>query len=130
MYRLSILNNITTINSSSHVSGNTTLNNVTCATSLNVSGNTTLNNITTINSSLNVSGNTILNNASTINSTLNVLGQLTIAIATSSGNNPLYISSTNTGANNCINIKNNSTFNAYIGVGGTTMGGNYANNLF
>jgi hypothetical protein len=75
-----------------------------------------------------VSGNTILNNASTINSTLNALGPLTLS--TSSGNNPLYISSTNTGANNCIDIKNNSSYNAYIGVGGTTIGGNYANNLF
>ena len=45
---------------------------------------------------------------------------------TGTPNNPLYISSTSTGANNCIQIKNNSTYTAYIGLGGTAMGGNYA----
>ena len=55
-------------------------------------------------------------------------GQLTLS--TASGNNPIYISSTNSGGNNCINIKNNLTYNAYIGVGGSTMGANYANNFF
>jgi len=54
-------------------------------------------------------------------------GQITIL---SSINNPLYITSTNTSANNCINIKNNSTFNAFIGLGGSGIGGNYANNFF
>jgi len=51
-------------------------------------------------------------------------------LSTASGNNPLYISSTSTSANNCIQIKNNSTYTAYIGIGGTNFGGNYANNLF
>ena len=55
-------------------------------------------------------------------------GQL--ILSTASGNNPLYITSTSTTANNCIQIKNNSTFNVYIGVGGTALGGNYANNFF
>ena len=75
-----------------------------------------------------ISGYTTLNNATTIKSTLNALGPLTLA--TPSGNNPICISSTSTGANNCINIKQNSTYNAYIGVGGATFGGNYANILF
>ncbi len=55
-------------------------------------------------------------------------GQL--ILSTSTGTNPLYITSTATNANNCIQIKNNSTYNAYIGIGGTAFGGNYANNLF
>jgi len=54
-------------------------------------------------------------------------GQLTILTTI---NNPLYITSTNVSANNSINIKNNSTFNAFIGLGGTGIGGNYANNFF
>jgi hypothetical protein len=49
-------------------------------------------------------------------------GQLTLS--TVSGNNPIYITSTSTTANNCIQIKNNSTYNAYIGVGGTALTGN------
>ncbi len=48
---------------------------------------------------------------------------------TPSGNNILYISSTATNANNCIQIKNISTYTAYIGLGGTAFGGNYANNV-
>ena len=55
-------------------------------------------------------------------------GQL--ILSTTTGNNPLYITSTSTTANNCINIKNNSTYNGYIGIGGTALTGNYANNLF
>ena len=39
------------------------------------------------------------------------------------------ITSTSTTANNCINIKNNSTYNAYICVGGTAYGGNNQNNF-
>jgi hypothetical protein len=46
-------------------------------------------------------------------------GQL--QLSTSTGNNPIYITSTNKTANNCIQIKNNSTFNAYIGIGGTAL---------
>lgn len=53
-----------------------------------------------------------------------------LSLSTASGNNPIYISSTATDANNCIRIKNNSTYNAYIGIGGTAFNGNYANNLF
>lgn len=53
-------------------------------------------------------------------------------LSTSTGNNPIYITSTNTGANNCIQIKNNSTVQTFMGVGGTTLpgGGNYINNGF
>jgi hypothetical protein len=47
----------------------------------------------------------------------------------STGNNPLFISSTANNANNCINIKNNSTYQAFIGVCGSAFGGNYANNF-
>jgi hypothetical protein len=55
----------------------------------------------------------------------------TINLTTStSGNNPLYIRSTNTTANNCIQIQNNGAPTAYIGVAGSAFGGNYANNLF
>ena len=54
-------------------------------------------------------------------------GQLTLS--TVSGNNPIYITSTSTTANNCIQIKNNSTYNAFVGIGGTSLGGNYANNF-
>ena len=53
-----------------------------------------------------------------------------ITLTTTTGNNPIYITSTITNANNCLQIKNNSTYTAYIGVGGTAFGGNYANNLF
>jgi hypothetical protein len=55
-------------------------------------------------------------------------GQL--ILSTTTGNNSLYISSTLNNANNCINIKNNSTYNAYIGVGGSAFAGNYQNNFF
>ena len=48
----------------------------------------------------------------------------------SGGNNPLYIKSTNTTANNCINIQNNINKTCYIGVGGSAMGGYYQNNFF
>ena len=51
-------------------------------------------------------------------------------LTTSGGNNPLYISSTNVSANNCIQIKNNSTYTAYLGLGGTALTGNYQNNFF
>jgi hypothetical protein len=47
-----------------------------------------------------------------------------------SGSNVLRISSTNAGANNCIQIQNNGAPTAYIGVGGSAFGGNYANNFF
>ena len=69
--------------------------------------------------------------ALTINSSNNVsiTNQLILSNNTT-GNNPLYISSTVTNANNCIQFKNNSTYYAYIGLGGTTLGGNYQNNLF
>ena len=63
----------------------------------------------------------IANNGTTISGVLNLTG---------TPNNPLFISSTSTSANNCIQIKYNSTYTGYIGIGGTAMGGNYANNFF
>lgn len=53
-----------------------------------------------------------------------------LSLSTAGGNDPLYISSTNANANNCIKIKNNLNYNAYIGVAGSTFPGNYANNFF
>jgi hypothetical protein len=47
-----------------------------------------------------------------------------------SGNNVVFIKSTNANANNCIVILNNINITAHIGVGGNTFGGNYQNNLF
>ena len=123
------MNNATTINSSLNVVGNI-IGSGTALTKLNYNAIfnrptflVSLNNPSTFISTLTVSGSTILNNSTTINSPLNILRQLTLA--TSSGNNPWYISSTATNANNSINIKNNSTFNAYIGVGAIAFGGNY-----
>jgi hypothetical protein len=66
--------------------------------------------------------------SSALNSGGTITGQL--ILSTTTGTNPLYITSTNATANNCINIKNNSTYNTYIGIGGTNFGGNYANNFF
>jgi hypothetical protein len=55
----------------------------------------------------------------------------TINLTTSAdGMNPLFIRSAQSGANNCIYIQNNINQNAYIGLGGSTFGGNYTNNLF
>lgn len=45
-------------------------------------------------------------------------------------NNPLRIGNTNSVANNSIHFQNNIGNNAFIGYGGTTMSGNYANNFF
>jgi len=105
-----ILNNITTINSSLNVSGLTTLNIVNIQGNLNVSGTTTIidtviNNTSfnslsvsgpsiyysniSCNSSLNVSGTTRLNNV-TCNSSLNVSGT-TILNNFTTINAPLYI---------------------------------------
>ena len=44
--------------------------------------------------------------------------------------NPIYISSLDPTSRNSINIKNDTTYNAYMGVGGSTFGGNYQNNFF
>jgi hypothetical protein len=48
----------------------------------------------------------------------------------STSTNPIRISNSSTTANNAIQIQNNSTFIANIGVGGTAIAGNYQNNLF
>ena len=54
-----------------------------------------------------------------------------ISSVTSSIDNPLYITSTASGANNCIQIKNNGSIQTFFGVGGSTMpGANYPNNAF
>jgi len=52
-----------------------------------------------------------------------------LTFTTTTGQNPIYIYSTIGGANNCIHFQN-SSYNAYIGLGGTSLGGNYQNNLF
>ena len=106
--------------------------NLTASTNINVANITSTGTIsgTTINASgnlqeagININTKYLLNAGGTLTGVLNLTGL-------SSGNNPLYISSTNTTANNCIHIKNNSTFQAFIGIGGTAFSGNYANNLF
>lgn len=45
-------------------------------------------------------------------------------------NNPLRIGNSNSFANNSIHFQNNNGCNAFIGLAGTTIGGNYPNNLF
>ena len=71
-----------------------------------------------------------------INTANNVEFRLTLTAPTinlttsTTGNNVLFIKSTVSGANNCIQINNNLDKTAYIGVGGSTIGGNYANNFF
>ena len=52
-----------------------------------------------------------------------------ITFTTTTGQNPIYIYSTVSNANNCIHFQN-SSYNAYIGFGGTSFGGYYQNNLF
>jgi len=92
---------------------------------------------------INSSGSTITGtlNATTIQENGTVLtakylqlsgGTMTGAVTynTSTGNNQISITSTSTSANNSIYLKNNSTYNAYIGIAGTAFGGNYQNNLF
>ena len=81
-----------------------------------------------INHITNTSNNLISSSSSLLKTGGTMTGQLTLS--TDTGNNPIYITSAITTANNCINIKNNSTYNALIGVGGTAMVGSYANNLF
>ena len=47
-----------------------------------------------------------------------------ITFTTTTGQNPIYIYSTTSNANNSIHFQNYS-YNAYIGFGGTAMGGYY-----
>ena len=102
--------------------------NIGASGNLNISGTTKLNNDVTCMSSLNVSGTTILNG------NVNVAGTLTSPIinltTSSSGNNPLFIKSTNTSANNCIQFQNDINKTVYMGICGSTFGGNYPNNFF
>ena len=84
--------------------------------------NNLINHITYTSNILSTPSSSLLNTGGTMT------GQL--ILSTTTGINPIYITSTITTANNCINIKNNSTYNAYIGIGGTAVAGNYANNLF
>jgi len=67
-----------------------------------------------------------------VGTTANIVGGTTIGgqLTLSTANNPLFISSGTTNANNAINIRNNANYNAFIGVGGTNFGGYYQNNLF
>jgi hypothetical protein len=75
-----------------------------------------------------------VNGTARISSTLSMGETLTAPqinlLNSTGGNNVLYISSSSSTANNCIQFKNNSTYYAYIGVGGSALGGNYQNNLF
>ena len=64
----------------------------------------------------------------TLNGNVNLTKSLKIASA--AVENVIDITSTNTASPNCISIKNNSTNYGYIGVAGTTFGGNYQNNLY
>jgi hypothetical protein len=70
--------------------------------------------------------------ASSSSSLLSTGGTITGQLSLSSTSNitPLYITSTATSSTNAIQIKNNTTSSAYIGIAGTTYGGNYQNNLF
>uniref|UniRef100_A0A6C0CEK9 Uncharacterized protein n=1 Tax=viral metagenome TaxID=1070528 RepID=A0A6C0CEK9_9ZZZZ len=72
---------------------------------------------------------------STINSKLNSNGGTmtgTLTHSTTTGNNPILISSSLTTANNAIQFINNDNKTAYIGLGATSMsgGGYYCSNLF
>ena len=84
--------------------------------------NNLINHISYTSNILSTSSDSLLKSGGTIT------GQLTLS--TTTGNNPIYITSTSTNANNSINFKNNSTNIAFIGIGGTNFGGYYANNLF
>jgi hypothetical protein len=72
---------------------------------------------------------------STVNSKLNSNGgTMTGALTynTTTGNNPILITSSLTSANNAIQFINNNSKTAYIGLGGTAMngGGYYCSNLY
>ena len=84
--------------------------------------NNLINHISYTSNILSTSSDSLLKSGGTIT------GQLTLS--TTTGNNPIYITSTSANANNSINFKNNSTNIAFIGIGGTNFGGYYANNLF
>ena len=53
-----------------------------------------------------------------------------LIIASTISEYPIDISTTNSASPNCIKFKSDTTNYAYIGVAGTTFGGNYQNNLF
>jgi len=77
-----------------------------------------------------VNGNsTLLGSVSGV-TTLNATNINCSIITASNDTNPIRISSTLASANNCIQFKNNSTFYAYMGIGGTSFSGNYQNNFF
>jgi len=74
--------------------------------------------------------------SSSVKMSISGAGEMTAQIlrltTSASGNNVLYIKSTNTSANNCIQFQNDLNRTAYIGYGGSAFpgGGNYVNNLF
>ena len=84
--------------------------------------NNLINHILYTSNILATSSSTLLSTGGTIT------GQL--SLSSTSYITPLYITSTATSSTNAIQIKNNTTSTAYIGVAGTTYGGNYQNNLF
>jgi len=101
-------------------------------TSLFISGSNIQSIITTTSNNLinhiSYTSNILSTSSSILSSGGTMTGQLTLS--TANGNNPITINSSATNANNAINIKNNFTCNAFIGVGGNAYGGYYANNLF
>jgi hypothetical protein len=93
-----------------------------------INGNVGINTTDVSNYRININGSARIANTLSMGETLtapqiNLLNSI-------GGDNVLYISSMSSTANNCIQFKNNSTYYAYIGVGGSALGGNYQNNLF
>jgi hypothetical protein len=60
----------------------------------------------------------------------NIKAQIINLTTSASGNNVLYIKSTNTGANNCIQIQNDLNKTVYMGIAGSAYANNYRNNFF
>jgi hypothetical protein len=98
------------------------LSGINIQTLLNNTSNNLINHILYTSNNLSSSSSSLLSTGGTIT------GQL--SLSSTSYITPLYITSTATNSTNAIQIKNNTTSTAYIGVAGTTYGGNYQNNLF
>ena len=113
-------------------SSSISINNIDIFTTINNNSNNLANyTLTTSNNLINhisYTSNILSTSSSILSSGGTMTGQLTLS--TANGNNPITINSSATNANNAINIKNNFTCNAFIGVGGSAYGGYYANNLF
>ena len=81
-----------------------------------------------------IGGNVGIGTATNINDKLVVNGNITTQILNlttlASGNSVLFIKSTNTSAYNNILFENNLNKKVYIGIGGSALTGNYANNFY